>query len=134
MKFSKELEAQLIPEWREAFVNYWQLKKQIKKIKLSRAPKQVSAQDGNRDLFGRSIFDPIRFLTKKLFSNNNLFDSDNKTELIQVIILAKIMFPRTYNNNSSNNNVPRTLILICLCMHLCTSIYFTFCWIINSFS
>ncbi|XP_057959885.1 phosphate transporter PHO1 [Malania oleifera] len=35
VKFSKELEAQLIPEWKEAFVNYWQLKKYIKKIKLS---------------------------------------------------------------------------------------------------
>ncbi|PON37718.1 SPX domain containing protein [Parasponia andersonii] len=86
VKFSKELEAQLIPEWREAFVNYWQLKKQIKKIKLSRAPKHSSsAQDGDGDLFGRSIFDPIRFVTKKLASANNLFGSaDNKTELIQV--------------------------------------------------
>ncbi|KAK2991105.1 hypothetical protein RJ640_010461 [Escallonia rubra] len=27
VKFSKELEAQLIPEWKDAFVNYWQLKK-----------------------------------------------------------------------------------------------------------
>ncbi|KAK9931211.1 hypothetical protein M0R45_018498 [Rubus argutus] len=36
VKFSKELEAQLIPEWKDAFVNYWQLKKQIKKIKVSR--------------------------------------------------------------------------------------------------
>ncbi|PON94804.1 SPX domain containing protein [Trema orientale] len=86
VKFSKELEAQLIPEWREAFVNYWQLKKQIKKIKLSRAPKHSSsAQDGDGDLFGRSIFDPIRFVTKKLASANKLFGSaDNKTELIQV--------------------------------------------------
>ncbi|KAK4266177.1 hypothetical protein QN277_027137 [Acacia crassicarpa] len=38
VKFSKELEAQLIPEWKEAFVNYWQLKKYIKRIKLSRLP------------------------------------------------------------------------------------------------
>ncbi|KAJ8434847.1 hypothetical protein Cgig2_022126 [Carnegiea gigantea] len=35
VKFSKELEAQLIPEWKEAFVNYWQLKKHIKKIQLA---------------------------------------------------------------------------------------------------
>ncbi|XP_028769610.1 phosphate transporter PHO1-like [Neltuma alba] len=40
VKFSKELEAQLIPEWKEAFVNYWQLKKHIKRVKLSRLPSQ----------------------------------------------------------------------------------------------
>ncbi|XP_024025376.1 phosphate transporter PHO1 [Morus notabilis] len=91
VKFSKELEAQLIPEWKDAFVNYWQLKKQIKKIKLSRIPKQPHH---NHDIpqdtnvvgdFGRSIFDPVRFTAKKLFSDK-LFDSDhhNKAELIQV--------------------------------------------------
>ncbi|XP_057531387.1 phosphate transporter PHO1 isoform X1 [Amaranthus tricolor] len=42
VKFSKELEAQLIPEWKDYFVNYWQLKKQIKKIKISRKSKQVN--------------------------------------------------------------------------------------------
>ncbi|XP_051128083.1 phosphate transporter PHO1 isoform X2 [Andrographis paniculata] len=59
VKFSKELEAQLIPEWKDAFVNYWQLKKHVKKVKQSRNPKQ--APDPNPD-FGRSIFDPIRSL------------------------------------------------------------------------
>lgn len=39
VKFSKELEAQLIPEWKDAFVNYWQLKKLVKRIKLSNTPK-----------------------------------------------------------------------------------------------
>ncbi|GLJ12485.1 hypothetical protein SUGI_0191930 [Cryptomeria japonica] len=32
VKFSKQFEAQLVPEWKEAFVNYWQLKKEVKKI------------------------------------------------------------------------------------------------------
>jgi len=36
VKFSKQLEAQLIPEWKGAFVNYWLLKKDVKKIKLLR--------------------------------------------------------------------------------------------------
>lgn len=44
VKFSKELEAQLIPEWKEAFVNYWQLKKCVKKIKLSQKTKQSTLQ------------------------------------------------------------------------------------------
>ncbi|KAG6597350.1 Phosphate transporter PHO1, partial [Cucurbita argyrosperma subsp. sororia] len=38
VKFSKELEAQLIPEWKDAFVNYWHLKKLVKRVKLSRTP------------------------------------------------------------------------------------------------
>lgn len=63
VKFSKELEAQLIPEWKEAFVNYWQLKKNIKKIKLSRIAKQAHDIDNS---FGLSIFDPMRSFVSKI--------------------------------------------------------------------
>lgn len=77
VKFSKELEAQLIPEWKEAFVNYKMLKKQIKKIKLSRIPKQQQAPQGD---FGYSIFDSIRLLTNKFFSSSD----NNKQNIIQV--------------------------------------------------
>ncbi|XP_077227434.1 phosphate transporter PHO1-like [Tasmannia lanceolata] len=38
VKFSKELEAQMIPEWKEAFMNYWQLKQIVKKIRIFRKP------------------------------------------------------------------------------------------------
>ncbi|XP_019180710.1 PREDICTED: phosphate transporter PHO1 [Ipomoea nil] len=62
VKFSKELEAQLIPEWKDAFVNYWQLKKQVKKIKLSRRTKPV--HDGND--FGLPIFDRVRGFVKTI--------------------------------------------------------------------
>ncbi|KAL9364218.1 hypothetical protein Peur_042091 [Populus x canadensis] len=79
VKFSKELEAQLIPEWKEAFVNYWQLKKQIKKIKLSQKSKQ--RQQVLDHEFGLSIFDPIRSLAKNISSK--LFHSDTETEIIQ---------------------------------------------------
>ncbi|XP_054808894.1 phosphate transporter PHO1 homolog 1-like isoform X2 [Prosopis cineraria] len=34
VKFSKQFEGQLIPEWKEAFVDYWKLKKDLKKIHL----------------------------------------------------------------------------------------------------
>ena len=34
VKFSKQFEGQLIPEWKEAFVDYWQLKKDLKRIHL----------------------------------------------------------------------------------------------------
>ncbi|XP_057478050.1 phosphate transporter PHO1-like isoform X2 [Actinidia eriantha] len=80
VKFSKDLEAQLIPEWKDAFVNYWQLKKHVKKIKLSRkSPKQT--QDPNGD-FGLSIFDPIRFVVNKI--SNRLRNTGDKPEIIQV--------------------------------------------------
>lgn len=36
VKFSKQLELQLVPEWRHKFCDYWQLKKLIKRIRLHR--------------------------------------------------------------------------------------------------
>ncbi|XP_027366412.1 phosphate transporter PHO1-like [Abrus precatorius] len=74
VKFSKELEAQLIPEWKEAFVNYWQLKKQIKRIKLSRLPKPSHHAQGG---FGLSIFDSLPFLLKKIALKLSASDDDN---------------------------------------------------------
>lgn len=78
VKFSKELEAQLIPEWKDAFVNYWQLKKQVKKIKLSRKSKHV---DTHLDL-GLSIFDSIRLVGRKI--SEKLYSSGEKLDAIQV--------------------------------------------------
>ena len=34
VKFSKQFEGQLVPEWKDAFVDYWQLKKDLKKIQV----------------------------------------------------------------------------------------------------
>ncbi|MED6213317.1 hypothetical protein PIB30_091956 [Stylosanthes scabra] len=86
VKFSKELEAQLIPEWKEAFVNYRQLKKHIKRIKLSRVqkhhqqPPPCSGGGGSAADFGRSIFDSFRFVANKFCFNSD----NNKQDLIQV--------------------------------------------------
>lgn len=82
VKFSKELEAQLIPEWKDAFVNYWQLKKHIKKIKLSKMQQEEHHHhhdfNHNNGEFGLSIFDRVRFLACK-------FSRDNEAEnIIQV--------------------------------------------------
>ena len=82
VKFSKELEAQLIPEWKEAFVNYWQLKKQIKRIKLSRLPKQ-SHHHAKPD-FGLSIFDSLSFFVKNIAQNFSTSDHHD-LNIIQVI-------------------------------------------------
>ncbi|MED6126558.1 hypothetical protein PIB30_079606 [Stylosanthes scabra] len=87
VKFSKELEAQLIPEWKEAFVNYRQLKKHIKRIKLSRVqkhhqqPPPCGRGGGSAADFGRSIFDSFRFVANKFCFNNS---DNNKQDLIQV--------------------------------------------------
>ncbi|KAL0376813.1 UNVERIFIED_CONTAM: Phosphate transporter [Sesamum calycinum] len=81
VKFSKELEAQLIPEWKDAFVNYWLLKKHVKKIKLSRKPKHHHVPDTNYD-FGRSIFDPVRALLRRITGRTN--NAANNHEIIQV--------------------------------------------------
>lgn len=78
VKFSKELEAQLIPEWKDAFVNYWQLKKNVKKIKLSKRQKQTHETHD----FGVSIFDTFRFVARK-FSHKFLAAGD-KPGAIQV--------------------------------------------------
>ncbi|XP_010466678.1 PREDICTED: phosphate transporter PHO1 [Camelina sativa] len=83
VKFSKELEAQLIPEWKEAFVNYCLLKKQIKKIKISRKPKPASHYPiAHHSDFGRSILDPVRKLARTL--SDKLFSNSEKPEILQV--------------------------------------------------
>ncbi|KAK7356647.1 hypothetical protein VNO80_15922 [Phaseolus coccineus] len=81
VKFSKELEAQLIPEWKEAFVNYWQLKKQIKRIKLSRLPNQ--SHHHVKPHLALSIFDSFRFFLHNIA--HSLSDSDHRDlTIIQV--------------------------------------------------
>ncbi|XP_042518362.1 phosphate transporter PHO1-like [Macadamia integrifolia] len=82
VKFSKQLEAQLIPEWKDAFVNYWQLKKNVKKIKLARNKRPVLEISEENDEYGFSILDPIRFIAKKL--SNRFRNGDHKSEILQV--------------------------------------------------
>ncbi|AES61077.1 phosphate transporter PHO1 [Medicago truncatula] len=80
VKFSKELEAQLIPEWKEAFVNYWQLKKQIKRIKLSKIPKQ----NHNHAEGGGSIFNSLCFHVKKISLKLSPESDNDNTNIIKV--------------------------------------------------
>ncbi|XP_074585061.1 phosphate transporter PHO1 homolog 1-like [Curcuma longa] len=41
VKFSKQFESQLVPEWKEAFVDYWQLKKDVKRMCLFNANNEL---------------------------------------------------------------------------------------------
>ncbi|XP_010262400.1 PREDICTED: phosphate transporter PHO1-like isoform X2 [Nelumbo nucifera] len=80
VKFSKDLEAQLIPEWKDAFVNYRQLKKNVKEIKLkiSRNPEETQYKHE----FGSSLLNPIRSIANKITTR---FRSGGvQTEIIQV--------------------------------------------------
>lgn len=86
VKFSKQLEAQLIPEWKDAFVNYWQLKKHVKKIKLARSCRGVHQFDQSACDIGISIFDPIRFIAKKI--SQRICNAKTETpNIIEVMII-----------------------------------------------
>ncbi|XP_047340906.1 phosphate transporter PHO1 homolog 1 [Impatiens glandulifera] len=56
VKFSKQFEAQIVPEWKEAFVDYWQLKKDINNINLHNNTNKTTSIDN-------SVFSSIRKLS-----------------------------------------------------------------------
>ncbi|KAK3155520.1 hypothetical protein QOZ80_2BG0204260 [Eleusine coracana subsp. coracana] len=82
VKFSREYEASIIPEWKAAFVDYKGLKKLIKRIKISRrdaahllsssSPSQeqqlVGVVAGSRSSYGFSVLDPVRALAARFSS------------------------------------------------------------------
>ncbi|GAB2217752.1 hypothetical protein Drorol1_Dr00000963 [Drosera rotundifolia] len=85
VKFSKELNAQLIPEWKEAFVNYWQLKKHIKRIRLSRKSKPYSSYGQTE---GFSIFNPIRSVINTISSK---FRINNQQSPVHQEMMSKVV-------------------------------------------
>ncbi|XP_071698006.1 phosphate transporter PHO1-like [Rutidosis leptorrhynchoides] len=86
VKFSKELEAQLIPEWKSAFVNYWQLKKHVKKVKLARI---LSLTTNTNHGYGFSIFDPIRSFIDRL--SRNVTTNDHHPPADQILQVKRTM-------------------------------------------
>ncbi|CAN6245675.1 unnamed protein product [Urochloa humidicola] len=73
VKFSREYEASIIPEWKAAFVDYKCLKKLIKRIKVARrdaapllaAAGTATAAAGGAGSYGFSVLDPVRALTAR---------------------------------------------------------------------
>lgn len=65
VKFSKQFEGQLVPEWKEAFVDYCQLKKDVKKIHLLNDPntKYNSNTKTKKSSFPESIISSLRKYT-----------------------------------------------------------------------
>ncbi|GAB2294392.1 hypothetical protein Dimus_028599 [Dionaea muscipula] len=79
VKFSKELKAQLIPEWKEAFVDYWQLKKHIKRIRLTRK---------SSNPYSRPQFDPCSTIFSyfpKCVPSSKLHNPPNSSSIDQEI-------------------------------------------------
>lgn len=77
VKFSREYEASIIPEWKAAFVDYKGLKKLVKRIKIARrdaAPLLLAGRreaaatggggrsDTSSGSYGFSVLDPVRAL------------------------------------------------------------------------
>ncbi|KAG8072862.1 hypothetical protein GUJ93_ZPchr0006g45395 [Zizania palustris] len=77
VKFSREYEASIIPEWKAAFVDYKRLKKLIKKIKVARRdsfaaadvppphPGKEGAGSFDGGGYGFSILDPVRAMAAR---------------------------------------------------------------------
>ncbi|KAB5538267.1 hypothetical protein DKX38_015800 [Salix brachista] len=55
VKFSKQFEGQLVPEWKEAFVDYWQLKKDLKKIHLLHSNSNPTKHSRHNSLSGNFL-------------------------------------------------------------------------------
>lgn len=56
VKFSKQFEGQLVPEWKEAFADYWQLKKDLKKIHLL----NTTSTDNTSHMHSQALFSSLR--------------------------------------------------------------------------
>lgn len=79
VKFSKQFEAQLVPEWKDAFVDYWQLKKDLKKIHL------LNINNNNNTATHNSSLSNTLFTSIKKFS---LFGHQHREhELIHVLLI-----------------------------------------------
>lgn len=79
VKFSKQFEGQLVPEWKEAFVDYWQLKKDLKRMQVlsnNQVPKNMTLQPP----LGRRLLSSLRRFP--------LFDSigHKEREIIQAFL------------------------------------------------
>lgn len=96
VKFSKQFEGQLVPEWKEAFVDYWQLKKDLKKIHLvinkNTGPKTQTTSLANNLLssIGKfSLFGCQRRDHGAIQVHKKLADSASKGDLYETELLEQ---------------------------------------------
>lgn len=90
VKFSKQFEAQLVPEWKDAFVDYWQLKKDLKRMQI------VGDSKTEPSLFHRLFAKRIPF-----FGYNVNRDRDAIHVYIYIFLFSRFPFLISYLNTSS---------------------------------
>ncbi|OIW02244.1 hypothetical protein TanjilG_15127 [Lupinus angustifolius] len=94
VKFSKQFEGQLIPEWKEAFVDYWQLKKGLKKYQVlnntnnsmhqsSSVPKSIISSLRNYSLFGHQHRDHGTIQVHRKLASSTIKGDIYETELLE---------------------------------------------------
>lgn len=95
VKFSKQFEGQLIPEWKEAFVDYRQLKKELKKVNPNN---QNMNNKQPKNSFANTFFSSLRkytFLERNRKENNaihvhrKLTYSESKGDLYETELLEQ---------------------------------------------
>lgn len=85
VKFTKQFEGQLVPEWKDAFVDYWQLKKDIKKIHLELDSTSPSLNPKQKSSLRSTLFSSIQ--------NFSLFGNQRRDcEVIHVHKLSQNLF------------------------------------------
>lgn len=84
VKFSKQLELQLVPEWKSAFCDYWKLKKDLKLIKL-RLQKSQNEETIEKALIQKSMLNlSMAHLTTLTRRNRTPTSSPDPLEVIKV--------------------------------------------------
>ncbi|XP_058746493.1 phosphate transporter PHO1-like [Vicia villosa] len=80
VKFAKALDAQMLPEWKEDFMNYRQLKKLIKIMKLSMTSNlNQNDERTNENSIFNSVSSIVKKVTSGLSSTNNIIKLRMKT-------------------------------------------------------
>lgn len=90
VKFSKQFEAQLVPEWKDAFVDYWQLKKDLKRMQI------VGDSKTEPSLFHKLFAKRIPF-----FGYNVNRDRDAIHVYIYIFLFSLFLFLISYLNTST---------------------------------
>ncbi|KAG0483207.1 hypothetical protein HPP92_011291 [Vanilla planifolia] len=98
VKFSKQFEAQLVPEWKDAFVDYKQLKKDLKRMQVL-ASNQNNVNKASWCYLSQKLFSPIKKLSILGFwsgkeheiiqVHRKLASSDSKGDLYETELLEQ---------------------------------------------
>ncbi|KAK8965329.1 hypothetical protein KSP40_PGU020281 [Platanthera guangdongensis] len=92
VKFSKQFGAQLVPEWKDAFVDYWQMKKDLKKLQVL-SHNQNSANKSSHEPLSQRLLMPIKKLSffrdghRRKHIHRKLASSASKGDLYETELL-----------------------------------------------